>query len=337
MARNLCQFLKIDVRLLLPSLHLNARLYSASPVKKSENVAPVYTKRDDEYKMTKKGAVSTLQKLLRLKTFDAFNIVLNNDFFNNVSKATLKGNYALLVQKGITPETILKYPELLTVSGTEQKLQIIEALKYDINEVAILLLLNIPSLKKLEENEVDPEGSTITSLSSLLNIDHQKACEYLARKPFLCFLSNDKITRKIEILKSYGIPLEEICNDLWVLRYREKLIEERLSRAKKYNIGAAKTWMVRAKQEVFQVYIQRRSDNKSILGNSSLAEYLSERLKCSVEVANYMIIKQPALQNKSLKKLKELIDLLYAEVWKRRRKGCKNSLKRGLKSIVYPC
>ncbi|XP_044267641.1 transcription termination factor, mitochondrial [Tribolium madens] len=313
MARNLCHFLKTDgfdpLKRLFPSL----RLYSANPMKKTENVAPVYTKRDNEFKMTKKGTISTLEQLLQLKKFDASNIVMDNNCFKYVSKATLKGNYTVFKQKGITQETLFKYPEILTVLETEQKLQIIEKLKYDINEVAILLLLNVPSLEQVEKNEENPEVGIIATLSSLLQIDYQKACEYIVNKPFLCFLSTEKIKTKIKILTSYGIPLEEICNDLWVLRYREQLIEERLSRAKEYNIGVAKTWMVRAKQEVFQTYIQRRSDNKSILGNSSLAEYLSERLECSVEIANYMITKQPALQNKSLKKLKELIDLLYAE------------------------
>lgn len=58
-------------------------------------------------------------------------------------------------------------------------------------------------------------------------------------------------------------------------------------------------------------YIQRRSDNKSILGDNSLAEYLSERLHCSLEQSKVILTKHRALANKQMKKLKEIIDFLY--------------------------
>lgn len=60
----------------------------------------------------------------------------------------------------------------------------------------------------------------------------------------------------------------------------------------------------------------RRIDNKQILGNNSLAEYLSERLECSVEEAKFLMHKHPALQNKSMKKMKEILDFLFAQGFK---------------------
>ncbi|KAJ8949593.1 hypothetical protein NQ317_007847 [Molorchus minor] len=59
--------------------------------------------------------------------------------------------------------------------------------------------------------------------------------------------------------------------------------------------------------------LKERSDTKLILGDNSLAEYLSERLQCPEEVAKYLISKQPALQNKSLTKMNEMIDFLYKQ------------------------
>lgn len=47
-----------------------------------------------------------------------------------------------------------------------------------------------------------------------------------------------------------------------------------------------------------------------------MAEYLSERLDCSVEEAKVLMNKQPALQNKSMKKMKEILDFLFAEGFK---------------------
>lgn len=60
----------------------------------------------------------------------------------------------------------------------------------------------------------------------------------------------------------------------------------------------------------------RRADNKNILGSNSLAEYLSERLQCSVNEAKFLMNKHPALQNKSMKKTKEILDFLFAQGFK---------------------
>lgn len=47
------------------------------------------------------------------------------------------------------------------------------------------------------------------------------------------------------------------------------------------------------------------------MGNNSLTEYLSQKLKCSIEEANYIITKLPALKAKSVKKIDEIITYLY--------------------------
>lgn len=52
------------------------------------------------------------------------------------------------------------------------------------------------------------------------------------------------------------------------------------------------------------------------MGNNSLAEYLSERLQCSVEEAKVLMHKHPALQNKSMKKMKEILDFLFSQGFK---------------------
>lgn len=63
-------------------------------------------------------------------------------------------------------------------------------------------------------------------------------------------------------------------------------------------------------------YATRRTDKKQILGDNSLAEYLSERLECSVEEAKMLMNKHPALQNKSMKKMNEILDFLFAQGFK---------------------
>lgn len=62
--------------------------------------------------------------------------------------------------------------------------------------------------------------------------------------------------------------------------------------------------------------MKRRSENKQILGDNTLAEYISLRLDCTVDQAKALMVKLPALKNKSMKKLQDIIDFLYSEGFK---------------------
>lgn len=53
----------------------------------------------------------------------------------------------------------------------------------------------------------------------------------------------------------YGITTEDIKRDLWVLRYKAENIRQRLDTAKDINIDKIKTWMVRCKPEIFEMYV----------------------------------------------------------------------------------
>lgn len=44
-----------------------------------------------------------------------------------------------------------------------------------------------------------------------------------------------------------------------------------------------------------------------------MTEYLAERLQCSVEDAKVLVCKQPALESKSMKKIKEVLDFLFEQ------------------------
>lgn len=62
--------------------------------------------------------------------------------------------------------------------------------------------------------------------------------------------------------------------------------------------------------------IRRKSDNQLILGEKSFMEFLSQRLQCSQELAKYIISKHPAIQNKNLKKINEMVDFLLCHGFK---------------------
>lgn len=55
-------------------------------------------------------------------------------------------------------------------------------------------------------------------------------------------------------------------------------------------------------------------ENRKILGsNSTVDEYLSKRLECSLENAKYLTEKYPAIRKMSILKMKEILDYLYEQ------------------------
>lgn len=74
--------------------------------------------------------------------------------------------------------------------------------------------------------------------------------------------------------------------------------------------------MVRANPEIFDKYVGRIKDNQQVLGNHSLIEYLSEKLDCTDMQAKTLLNKLPAIGNKSMKKMQEMLDFLYTKGFK---------------------
>lgn len=63
-------------------------------------------------------------------------------------------------------------------------------------------------------------------------------------------------------------------------------------------------------------YVERINNNREVLGNQSLIQYLSEKLDCTDEQAKFLLTKLPALENKSMKKMQEMLDFLYTKGFK---------------------
>ncbi|KAJ8920778.1 hypothetical protein NQ315_004919, partial [Exocentrus adspersus] len=268
------------------------------------------TNATDTLKLNKNDKVSLmLQELLGIGSIVSRDISMKFKKFHTISQHTIQENFEYCIKNGISQKTLQKYPEVLADTDIPLKILEIRRIPYDINITTPLLSLPYKRLQTFVDEEF--KNNRISSISNLLEVNQSEVCKILARRSFLLSLNLKQLSQSIKLLTDNGITKAEIANDLWVLRYSTNVIKERLHMAKRHNIDTLKTWMVRAQPEIFETYIKRRSDNKLILGNSSLAQYLSDRLECTEEIAKYIMSKHPALQNKSLKKLNEMIDYLF--------------------------
>ncbi|XP_030753578.1 transcription termination factor, mitochondrial [Sitophilus oryzae] len=115
----------------------------------------------------------------------------------------------------------------------------------------------------------------------------------------------------LKLFQDFGFANEELLKDLWIFRYSADFILARCEMIRKYKIVNIRTWMIRCPEETLLKHIRREMENKDILGEYSVTEYLSNKLECSENVAKYLIRKHPQLQTRSILKLRETIDFLY--------------------------
>ncbi|CAH1114322.1 unnamed protein product, partial [Psylliodes chrysocephalus] len=259
--------------------------------------------------ISKIAASKKLQELLNVNAYRASCMVSNHTNLTKLSTEELEKNYHFCLENGLSKETLLAYPNILSDTALIPKVRNLKLLPYDINVSAPLLLIPLKRFMGFLNEELAVKR--IEEYKNLFQVDVSDVCKWISTKSFLTSININNVKENVHILLDAGVTLQAIINDLWVLRYSPGVIDDRIKLAKQNNIEVIKTWMVRAQKEIFDNYVRRRSDTKEILGDKhDLVEYLSEKLECSLEVSKFLISKQPALQKKSLRKMSGMIDFL---------------------------
>uniref|UniRef100_A0A6M2E2N0 Putative transcription termination factor mitochondrial isoform x2 n=1 Tax=Xenopsylla cheopis TaxID=163159 RepID=A0A6M2E2N0_XENCH len=105
-----------------------------------------------------------------------------------------------------------------------------------------------------------------------------------------------------------GVSPYNILRDLWVFKYDPSKVRERITIAKRANSKKIMPWMVRCKQSVFQRYLNRTKETNELLANRSIEDYLAEKLKCDMDMVNYIIANNPSIRNIHITKLQDSLD-----------------------------
>ncbi|CAH0557011.1 unnamed protein product [Brassicogethes aeneus] len=261
-------------------------------------------------------AAKKLETLLDIRRLHALDIVSNNKKLASMDPVKLEKNYNAIIRENISNKDILKNPEILSESKLTltHKLNLLRQLPYEVGVTLPLLSISVNELVFLINDDIT--NSRIKVIGDLLDCSDYETCKLIAKRKFLASLNLEQIKNNIDALLGYRIDTDHIKKDLWVLKYNIETIRNRLELAKLHKIDTIKTWMVRSKLSIFDAYIKRRVDNKSVLGEFSLAQYLSKRLNCTEPMAQYLIQKHPALESKSLIKMEEIINFLYNQGFK---------------------
>lgn len=251
-----------------------------------------------------------LVEILHIKPIKALEIFTSCKKYSEISSLVISNNYKLCVLNKLSKDLVLKYPYILIENELSKKIKILKTLEIKLTDSLPMVKLPLQRLNWLASKD-DATNTRIYDIGRIFNISLNETCEILATKPFLFAVNLQHLESLLKLLMENGFPKEDIVKDMWVFKYSDSFIRTRLQCIKEHKVEPIKTWMLRCPEETLYKRIKRESDNRDILGENSVAEYLSERLKCSENVAKNVIRKQPALQTKSLLKMNEMIDCLY--------------------------
>ncbi|VEN43518.1 unnamed protein product [Callosobruchus maculatus] len=251
--------------------------------------------------------VQLLKEMLNLRLIEAASIV-SKPKFSKITSNSINKNYNLCLSHKITQARLKQFPEILAEEKLADKIELVKQLPFTLDHTAALLNIPTARLEKLMHEE--ELSQRIRFLSTFFNVTEKQACAWMATRRFLISLKEEQIKEITELLLRFGLDKNDISKDFWVLKYSKATVENRLKQVQESNAGKVKTWMVRAKPELFENYVKRQSERKSVLGDNSFAEYLCNKLGCTRETAEYIILKLPVLQHKCLIKLNSIIEYL---------------------------
>jgi len=249
-------------------------------------------------------------EMLEIKPIKALDIVTNHKKFSEVPSTLVLNNFELCTQNNLSKGTVVQYPYILFDGNLLKKLELLKLLPIKLISTVPLVKLSTHRLNIICLKHKTETTAKISNLCSHFNLSQNEICEILAARPFLLAINTVTFEELLNILTDNEISKEEILKDLWILKYSKSFIKNRLQLIKKHKVVVLKTWMLRCPEEILFRHIKKETDHKNILGEHSVAEYLSERLKCSENLAKYLIRKHPALETKSLTKMNEMIDFL---------------------------
>lgn len=196
-----------------------------------------------------------------------------------------------------------------------QKISIVESLKpKDLNDFIPLARVSpvvLMRTKKIidKEREVIKGGNRIYFFSEELDLPPVVISKYFSTHMFMFEVTIEMLYENLRIMKEYNISSMSIVRDLWAFKYLGKSIRTRLERCKNGSKENLKPWMIRCTEEILQRSLYLTQESKNLLGDSSLVEFLSERLGYSTDAMETFIRKHPAVMKVRVTKVRHEISI----------------------------
>ncbi|XP_014087577.2 transcription termination factor, mitochondrial [Bactrocera oleae] len=266
--------------------------------------------------------VEALRTRYRLSDKDVDHIMRDEVVKKTFHKRSLVRSLELLCLEGVTKESFLSYPWILTLDKVrlQEKLNLIHTLPVrDINHFVPFLRLTLPRLRKLVsimnwESKVIPQGNRVYYISELLKTDPKLVTKYSSKRLFILEMPFEMLEQNLQHMINYNVSPINILRDLWAFRYTPKSVELRLERAKRAKKDKIMPWMVRCPEPILQRSFKLTLDELAVLGDKkNVVEYVAERLEFDFDTTRCIMERHSAVMRVRVTKIKEVLDYLLNE------------------------
>lgn len=150
---------------------------------------------------------------------------------------------------------------------------------------------------KIQANECHkiPNGNRINYFSDALKVDPGLVAKYFATHMFIFGVPFEMLEENLKTLQEYGIDSIYILRDLWVFKYVPQKLKERFEYVRASGRTNLRPWMVRCKADVLENTIQIYQQNKLLLGEDTIIDYLSKRLNYDTFTMKAIVAKHPSV------------------------------------------
>jgi hypothetical protein len=222
--------------------------------------------------------------------------------YNVTAKTILENSWLLVIPKSEFRGRYLQiHNKFFSLEYIEQKLPFVLQLKpRNINDFIHMIRLSPFQLKKYQklfelDKDIVPEGNRIYYFAKRLNVEPALVSKYFATHMFMFQLDFQMIKDNLDIMIEYKLEPETVLRDLWAFKYLPKSIRTRFDRclsAQKVNL---KPWMVRCTEEILDRSLTLSQESNNLLGDSTVLDYLSERLGYDLETMQNIVSKHDAV------------------------------------------
>lgn len=153
------------------------------------------------------------------------------------------------------------------------------------------LVLNRTFKSVIKERKHVPEGNRIYYFSKRLEVEPALVAKYFSTHMFMFEVAFDQMQENLNIMLEFKVTSISILRDLWAFKYLPKSIRARLERCQNADKGNLKPWMIRCTEEILERTLTISQESKILLGDSTVIDYISERLGYDSGTINYIVTK----------------------------------------------
>lgn len=271
----------------------------------------------------RKVLIKKLKHFFNCSEDKASMLVRQNESLLKVPKEIISRNIEILFENKVTANTIIDNAWLLGLSASkflmatsisilvtqsqtskqtnpsleylEDKIRSIEKMQpRDINDFVPLIHVSASILSRTrktmeKERGYVPGGNRIYYFSSRLEVEPVLVAKYFATHMFMFEVAWEHLEENLNVMLEYKVSSIDILRDLWAFKYLPSSIRARLERCQKADKGNLKPWMIRCTEEILERTLTLSQESKNLLGDSTVIDYLSERLGYDIETTKSIV------------------------------------------------